>query len=150
MKTVSFLWVCLLALTFNACSQGSPNTEYLPQHAAVEATDESDNATIEQAFSAKLSNVQVKGSGVVSKLLPDDNKGSRHQKFLVQISSEQSLLFTHNIDLAPRVPMKVGDKISFNGEYVYNSKGGIIHWTHHAPQQDHESGWIMLDGEQYQ
>ncbi|OGV77207.1 MAG: hypothetical protein A3I83_05985 [Methylotenera sp. RIFCSPLOWO2_02_FULL_45_14] len=108
------------------------------------------NSAIEQAFAAKHSEIQVSGKGVVVKLLADDHKGSRHQKFLVKINTQQTLLFAHNIDLAPRVPLQVGDEVSFNGEYIYNPKGGIIHWTHHAPQGDHDAGWIMLNGQKYQ
>lgn len=109
-----------------------------------------DNAAIVRAFEAKKSDVQVSGRGIVSKLLKDDNKGSRHQKFLVTINQRQTLLVAHNIDLAARVPLTVGDEISFYGEYVYNPKGGIIHWTHHAPRHDHEAGWILHRGIQYQ
>jgi len=108
------------------------------------------NTAIVEAFHAKKSNLIVSGSGVVSKLLSDDNKGSRHQRFLVALTERQTLLFAHNIDLAPRVPLAVGDEISFSGEYVYHPKGGIIHWTHHAPRNDHEAGWILHRGIQYQ
>jgi hypothetical protein len=109
-----------------------------------------ENAAIVEAFHHKKSNLQVSGSGVVSKLLRDDNKGSRHQRFLVKLTRHQTLLFAHNIDLAHRVPLQTGDVISFYGEYVYNPKGGIIHWTHHAPRNDHDAGWIMHQGIQYQ
>jgi hypothetical protein len=44
----------------------------------------------------------------------------------------------------------VGDAISFSGEYVYNPKGGIIHWTHHDPRASHPAGWVMLRGTTYQ
>lgn len=108
------------------------------------------NAEIERAYAQKLSDVQVIGQGEVIKLLADDNKGARHQKFLVKINNQQTLLFAHNIDLAPRVPLQVGDKITFHGEYVYNPKGGIIHWTHHDPKGTHITGWIMLNDQKYQ
>lgn len=144
------LLALLLAFGLAGCKQNNPGSTLALESTSVAASQTADNAGIERAFTAKLSDVQVSGRGVVSKLLPDDNKGSRHQKFLVRINAEQTLLFAHNIDLAPRVPLKIGDEVSFNGEYVYNPKGGIIHWTHHAPRNDHEAGWIMLNGQKYQ
>ncbi len=102
-------------------------------------------------YLAKISDVQVEDSGKVVKILTDDNRGSRHQKFLVRINSGQTLLFAHNIDLAPRINnIQVGDFLSFRGEYVYNPKGGIVHWTHRDPQGSHFGGWIKHNGNTYQ
>ena len=85
------------------------------------------------------------------RVLPDDVDGSRHQRFIVQLASGQTLLITHNIDVAPRiVGLKVGDSVAFNGEYVWNDKGGVIHWTHHDPQGRHVAGWVMHNGKRYQ
>ncbi|MDP1597376.1 MAG: DUF3465 domain-containing protein [Methylotenera sp.] len=144
------LFALFLALALIACKQpDTDNTQQLEITGTVASAD-TINSAIEQAFAAKRSDVQVSGKGKVIKLLADDNKDSRHQKFLVKINTQQTLLFAHNIDLAPRVPLQIGDEVSFNGEYVYNPKGGIIHWTHHAPQGDHEAGWVMLNGRKYQ
>lgn len=102
-------------------------------------------------FQTKTSHVQVEDSGVVVKVLADDNNGLRHQKFLVKIASGQTLLFAHNIDLASRLDgIKVGDEVQFRGEYIYNPKGGIVHWTHHDPAGKHFAGWIKLDGRVYE
>ena len=102
-------------------------------------------------YLAKISDAQVQDSGKVVKILADDNRGSRHQKFLVRIASGQTLLFAHNIDLAPRIDnIQVGDFISFRGEYVYNPKGGVVHWTHLDPQGRHYGGWIKHNGNTYQ
>jgi len=101
------------------------------------------NQLIATAFQNQQSNVQVEGSGVVTRILPDDNKGSRHQKFIIKLSSDQTILIAHNIDLAPRVnSIKEGDTIEFYGEYEWNSKGGVVHWTHHDPNARHEDGWL--------
>ena len=87
----------------------------------------------------------------MSRILPDDNVGSSHQKFIVQLVSGQTVLIEHNIDLAPRVDeLNVGDVISFSGEYVWNEKGGLIHWTHHDPVGRHQAGWIKYNGRVYQ
>lgn len=121
-----------------------------PQNHTVAVVAQADNATLIQAFKSKKSNLFVEGSGVVKKLLPEDNKGSRHQKFLVTISDEQTLLFAHNIDLSQSIPLAVGDTVQFRGEYVYNPKGGVMHWTHHDPQAKIEGGWIKHNGQTYQ
>lgn len=109
-----------------------------------------ENAALKQAFAQKQSHVWLEGSGTVKRLLPDDTQGARHQRFLVSVSPEQTLLFAHNIDLAPRVEnLNIGDQISFKGEYIYNPKGGIMHWTHHDPQ-GHQHGWIKHQNHTYE
>jgi hypothetical protein len=105
---------------------------------------------LQLAFANRQSNVQVQSSGTVDRLLPDDDNGSRHQRFIVRRPSGQTVLIAHNIDLAPRVPLKTGDAVEFNGEYEWNSPGGVVHWTHHDPQGRHVSGWISHEGHKYQ
>lgn len=111
---------------------------------------EKQTLTAFEAYQAKKSDVFIEDQGTVAKLLPDDNKGARHQKFLVKIATGQTLLFAHNIDLAPRIEnIAVGDPISFRGEYVYNPKGGVIHWTHHDPKNQMVGGWIKHQDREY-
>lgn len=99
------------------------------------------DALLGKAFKERISNLQVEGSGEVVQLLADDHDGSRHQRLLVRLRSGQTLLIAHNIDLAPRVPsVKVRDGLSFYGEYEWNPKGGVIHWTHRDPTGRHVSG----------
>ncbi len=94
---------------------------------------------------------QFSGSGRVSRILPDDNKGSRHQRFILTLPNGQTILVAHNIDIAPRIPsLNIGDTISFNGVYEYNSKGGVVHWTHHDPDGKHKAGWLRKNGKIYQ
>ncbi len=108
-------------------------------------------ALLAQAFQQRLSNYQITGSLPVSRLLPDDNDGSRHQKFLLQTSTGQTVLVAHNIDLAPRIAnLQVGDTVEFYGEYEWNEKGGVIHWTHHDPAGRHAQGWLRHNGSVYQ
>ena len=112
----------------------------------------SDNTDpIRRAFDTRTSQVQVEGEGVVTRILSDDVKGGRHQRFIVRHPSGQTLLIAHNIDLAPRIDgLREGDTVAFNGEYVWNAQGGVIHWTHHDPQGQHVSGWIKHNGRTYQ
>jgi hypothetical protein len=111
----------------------------------------SDDSEIGRAFKDGTSNVQVEGEGVVTRLLADDLDGSRHQRFIVTLPSDQTLLIAHNIDLAPRIEgLQTGDSVSFYGEYEWNEKGGAIHWTHHDPQGRHVAGWLKHNGRTYQ
>ncbi|MEM6640155.1 MAG: DUF3465 domain-containing protein [Pseudomonadota bacterium] len=103
-----------------------------------------DAARIVAAFEAQQSDLWVETEGRVERKLRDDNEGSRHQKFIVRLDNGHSVLIAHNIDLAPRVPLEEGDRIRFRGEYEWNDRGGVVHWTHHDPQGRHEGGWIQL------
>ena len=128
---------------------------YLDKNPAIiesyaEQSTTNDNA-IASAFQNRKSNVQVSGSGVVIRNLADDLNGSKHQKFILKLSSGQTLLISHNIDLAPRISsLRKGDTVSFYGEYEWNSKGGVVHWTHHAPSGNHINGWLKHNGATYQ
>jgi len=105
---------------------------------------------IERAFRDQRNNLQVQGRGMVLRVLADDLKGSRHQRFLVRLSSGRTLLIAHNIDLAPKIrTLKKGDAVEFYGEYEFNPKGGVIHWTHHDPDGRHPGGWIKHQGVTY-
>lgn len=119
--------------------------------AVIPSVSMANDQVLKQAYQSQQSDVQVRGSGVVIRVLRDDNVGSRHQKFILKLESRQTLLVAHNIDLAPRVAnLNVGDRIEFNGEYEWNSKGDVLHWTHHDPQGRHEGGWLKHNGRTYQ
>ena len=105
---------------------------------------------LKHAFENEISNLQVEGSGVVKAILRDDTKGSKHQRIIVALPTGQSVLVAHNIDLAPRVEnLNKGDAIAFFGEYEWNPKGGVIHWTHHDPRNKHVAGWLKHNGRLY-
>jgi hypothetical protein len=94
---------------------------------------------------------QARGAGTVVRILPDDNDGSRHQRFIIRLDGGRTLLIAHNIDLAPRVSgIREGDTVEFYGEFAVNDKGGVIHWTHHDPQGRHPDGWLRHRGRTYQ
>ncbi len=106
---------------------------------------------VQTLYTQHAGHVQVEDAGTVVKVLADDNQGARHQRFLVKVVSGQTLLFAHNIDLANRVEnLNVGDSVEFRGEYIWNEKGGIVHWTHRDPQGHHYDGWIKHNGSTYQ
>lgn len=109
------------------------------------------DSNLRQAFEEQRTSYQVAGDGVVTRILSDDNDGSRHQRFILEIEPQFTVLVAHNIDLAPRIePIAVGDQVAFFGEYEWNPQGGVIHWTHHDPDGEHVAGWLEHDGRRYQ
>ena len=84
---------------------------------------------IASAFVAQRNGVQVASDGVVDRVLPDDNAGSRHQRFILRLDSGHQVLVAHNIDPAPRLrALKPGDD----------------------PNGCHRAGWLTHNGQRVQ
>lgn len=104
---------------------------------------------VEAAYQQQRSGIWVEVDGRVERRLSDDLEGSRHQRFVIELENGRTLLISHNIDLAPSVPVELGDRVTVRGEYVWNERGGLLHWTHHDPQGELAGGWIRYRGETY-
>ncbi|WP_299203241.1 DUF3465 domain-containing protein [uncultured Amphritea sp.] len=148
----AIIFVMIGAIVYNGLPGGSPPVP--AQNGSAEhsvAGFQNDDQRILQAYRNQQSNLQVSGTGEVVKLLPDDLEGSRHQRFILQLSSGITILIAHNIDLAPRLnSLRTGDSVSFNGEYEWNNKGGVVHWTHRDPRGLHQHGWLEHRAKRYQ
>ena len=150
MKKLFFLVAVIFAGYWYLGGQNTPIADKF-SHAVSTQSQSGEDAEIADAFSKHKSNVQVSGEGVVARLLPDDNVGSKHQKFIVSLRSGQTLLIAHNIDIAARISsLREGDSIQFSGQYEWNEKGGVIHWTHRDPNGSHVAGWLKHNGHIYQ
>lgn len=146
MKRLLVLGIFLALAYFSAVESG-----YIPRRhdAGVSSANGADQ--VAAAFESRSNNVQVQGSGEVTKVLPDDREGSPHQRFIVRVPSGKTVLVAHNIELANRVAaLKAGDRVEFSGEYEWNERGGVIHWTHRDPRHSHVDGWIKHNGRTYQ
>lgn len=116
--------------------------QFFNNHSVSTTTPGSDkNHQLSELVKNRQSDVMVLLDGQVVKLLADDNRGSRHQKFIMAVG-EHTVLVAHNIDLAPRVPIEAGEVVKVYGEYEWNDRGGVVHWTHDDPQNKHVGGWI--------
>jgi Protein of unknown function (DUF3465) len=105
----------------------------------------------QDAFEQRASDRLIAVDGVVERILADDRDGSPHQRFIVRTPAGLSLLVAHNLDLAPRLDgLARGDRVTVRGEYEWNEKGGVMHWTHDDPQGRHEAGYIEWRGRRYQ
>ena len=143
----------LIGLALAAFYVGIVERGFIPRRDDVGTNTSASGAgqALAAAFENRRSDVQVQGSGYVTRILADDNDGSRHQRFIVGLASGHTVLVAHNIDLASRVAaLKTGDLVEFYGEYEWNERGGVVHWTHRDPQHGHVDGWIKHDGHTYQ
>jgi len=139
--TRSILAMLLCAVLLTGCGASTSTAQ------DVSASDQ----VFADAYSNQQSDLQVTGAGTVIRILSDDNDGGRHQRFIVELASGQTLLVAHNIDIAPRIDsLKVGDRVEFGGVYEWNDEGGAVHWTHHDPAGVHQPGWINHSGLAYQ
>lgn len=86
-------------------------------------------------------------TGKVSKLLPDDLNGSKHQHFLF-VADGKTIKIAHNIDLAPKVPVVVGGEVEVKCEYIRSKPNDVAHWTHYDPAGG-EGGYIKYQGKVY-
>lgn len=148
-KQFLILSALFLALSFTACR--APDNAQKLESTPVSSTAKMDAGAIVEAYGAHRNLPQVQGSGIVVKVLKDDTNGSQHQKFLLKVSDNITILIAHNIDLAPRVAdIQEGDIVSFNGEYIYTPKGGTVHWTHKDPRGNHAAGWLEHKAKKYE
>jgi hypothetical protein len=138
-----------LARSRSAPAPGTPETAPSMPAPGAAPTLPAAAPSLGELFQSRRSGVELETGGWVVRVLADDREGARHERFLVRIDGV-SVLVAHNLDLAPRVPLEVGDSVQLRGEYEWNAKGGVIHWTHRDPDGRHDAGWIRHEGRLYQ
>lgn len=148
-KTI-VLTTIAVAIAPMACSFTYPPSSLSMAPSPAVIAQASEQAILD-AYAQGQSNIMVEATGQVDRLLSDDLEGSRHQRFIVRLSSGHTVLISHNIDIAPRIgSLRQGDPIRFRGEYEWNSQGGVVHWTHHDPNGSHPGGWLEHQGQRYE
>lgn len=149
MRPLLLLFLAFLALS----SESVPS--FVSPRAFAAATGEirpvsKQDKILAKAFREGASEFRATCSGKVIRKLSDDTIGSRHQRFIIRLSSGQTLLIVHNIDLSKRVKsLRLGNRIKIRGEYIWNHQGGLIHYTHRDPAGIQPSGWIRYKGKTY-
>lgn len=135
-------------LTGNSAAKPTTTTQ-APSSSTPQSQSDALLEKIRDAAVNQRSGWWLETDGIVTKNLKDDTKGSQHQKFLIKLAPDITLLVAHNIDLAPRAPVKEGDSVKIRGRYEWNNRGGVIHWTHHDPKGRKEGGWIYANGKYF-
>jgi hypothetical protein len=146
----NIIWVLLVFFVLGCSEEDTKQDVQEIEETASTVTSASDQLLL-NAFQSEQSDLQIEGQGIVIKLLPDDTTGDKHQKFILKLTTDQTLLVSHNIDLAPRIDLLgLGDSVEFYGEYEWNDQGGVIHWTHKDPVGKHPDGWLRYNDILYQ
>jgi len=143
------LAILAVALVFalSDAPSGGPRCAALRSQPAAEPAGAASAGAIERLFLARVSGRMVEGEGRVRAVLPDDRQGSRHQRFILELAGGHTLLVSHNVDLAPRIDgLARGDRVAFRGQYEWNERGGVLHWTHRDPDGRRPGGWLRHAG----
>jgi hypothetical protein len=140
----------LVALLF---AGGCANTA--SQHGAHGVQSAATQAAVCDAYARQARRVEVDVRGSVVELLGvRSGPGGVHEGFLVALAPGSGCAITlrveHNVDLAGRVPLRRGEPVELRGEYIYDPRGGLLHWTHHDPAGRHPGGYLRAGGELYQ
>lgn len=87
---------------------------------------------------------------VVTRLLADDNSGSRHQRFYAKLSDGQEVYIVYSLEYGRvRVPVSVGSVVGVGGEYRWTKFGGLLHWVHEDTRDTRPDGYVELKGTRY-
>ncbi|GAC1443086.1 MAG: hypothetical protein NVS3B17_11300 [Vulcanimicrobiaceae bacterium] len=113
------------------------------------------NAAAYEAWRAGRSKVEVTVDGSVARLLGTRaGRHGAHEGFLLHLSGAEGRGLTvrveDNIDLTGPIPLREGQFVEVRGEYVYDARGGIVHYTHRDPRANHVAGYVLVDGKYYQ
>lgn len=143
---VALAVVAALARQFTAQPESTPAGSPIPQR----EERFSGRDTLLEAARDRRSDLLVEVDAPVAGLLADDREGSPHQRFVLQVGQNLTVLVAHNLELADRVPLERGDRVTVRGEYEWNAKGGVLHWTHDDPAGQHPAGFVRHEGRLYQ
>lgn len=143
------LTLCCIIVT--GCAQAQSPVEQGQRQGANQAAQfVSSDAEAIRAQQLHLVKVPLTVTAPVKKMLKYDDRGLPHEKFLLLLSNGTTILVAHNTQMAPYVPLQAGDTVTVSGEYVWNAKGGLIHWTHHSDTPNHKGGYIDFNGKRYE
>ncbi|MDQ2908907.1 MAG: DUF3465 domain-containing protein [Candidatus Eremiobacteraeota bacterium] len=119
------------------------------------ATGDAANGAIYDAWRGGNSHLEVTASGTVSRILGTRlGRSGEHEGFLLHLSGAAGRGLTvrveDNVDLTGPIPLSPGDGATVRGEYIYDPRGGLIHYTHRDPRGRHDAGYVQVGGRLYQ
>jgi hypothetical protein len=113
------------------------------------------NGAVYAAWSEHRSRIEVTADGSVARILGTRNgRSGEHEGFLLHLRGAAGRGLTvrveDNTDLTGPIPLHEGSDVEVRGEYIYDPRGGLIHWTHRDPRGRHPGGYVRVDSTYYQ
>ena len=107
------------------------------------------NAAVYDAWRAQRSSVEVTASGSVARIFGTRlGRSGEHEGFLLHLRGPGGHGLTvrveDNVDITGPIPLQTGDDVEVRGEYIFDPRGGIVHYTHHDPRGHHSSGYVKV------
>ncbi|GAC1300460.1 MAG: hypothetical protein NVSMB19_07050 [Vulcanimicrobiaceae bacterium] len=114
-----------------------------------------ENGAVYDAWRAGRSHVEVTAAGSVARLLGTRiGRSGAHEGFLLHLGGAAGRGLTvrveDNVDLTGPIPLVEGAEVEVRGEYVFDPRGGVVHYTHRDPRGRHIAGYVLVDGKFYQ
>jgi hypothetical protein len=112
------------------------------------------NGAVYDAWLAHRSRIEVTASGSVARILGTRvGPSGAHEGFLLHLRGSAGRGLTvrveDNVDLTGPIPLAEGDPVEVHGEYIYDPRGGLIHYTHLDPRGRHAPGYVRVNGKIY-
>jgi hypothetical protein len=113
------------------------------------------NGAVYDAWANGRSHIEVTATGSVARILGTRRGPSGvHEGFLLHLRGSAGRGLTvrveDNVDLTGPIPLTEGGDAEVRGEYVYDPRGGLIHYTHLDPRGRHDGGYVKVGGKVYQ
>jgi hypothetical protein len=138
----SNLALAVLVLASVACSPGGNSAD-------------ASNGAVYDAWRAQRSRVEVTASGTIARVLGTrSGRYAPHDGFLLHLRGPEGRGLTirveDNVTMTGQIALVAGADAIVRGEYVYDPRGGIVHWTHRDPRGHHAAGYVQTGGKLYQ
>jgi Protein of unknown function (DUF3465) len=113
------------------------------------------NGAVYDAWRNQQTKIEVGAAGSVARVLGSRRGPSgEHEGFLLHLRGAAGHGLTvrveDNEDITGPIPLHAGDDVTVRGEYIYDPRGGIIHYTHHDPRFRHAGGYVKIGDKIYQ
>jgi hypothetical protein len=115
---------------------------------------DTENAKIYDAWRSARSGIEVQASGAIARVLGErGGRSGPHEGFLLHLTGSGGRGLTvrveSNIDIMGNFAVHDGDPAVVRGEYEYDPRGGVIHWTHRDFGGRHPAGFVEINGRLY-
>jgi hypothetical protein len=143
LRSAGRLLLCALLAALAACAPSGQS-----------AGSDAGNAAVYQSWAQQRSKVEVTASGSVAKVLGTRRGPSGvHTGFLLHLRGSEGRGLTvrveDNVDLTGPIPIRAGDDVEVRGEYIYDPRGGLIHYTHRDPRGRRAGGYVRIGNRMY-